>query len=158
MSSQYYRNEPQPIQQADGGAVFELKSENERIAYMKSLGAKNVDPPLPKSSHLKIIATGRVLPYNDMLAEQRDLVQNCDQFGNTDPAVWGQTVDTTEVSPEEHRLAMLRAMETVLGQANQMTAPGRQPQVDPSTSYPADYPKGIIAISDIQNLHSLLES
>ncbi len=157
MSQLPYRA-PQPISQDTGAAVFDYEREEDRVAYMRALGARNVDPPLPRSTHLKIIANGRVLPYDDMLAEQRELVQNCDQFGNTDPAAWGPYVDNTEVDPDEQRIAMARAQEAILEQAAHITAHGRQPQVDPSIPLPVEYPAGVIAVADIQNLHSLLES
>lgn len=158
MSQMQYQT-PQPIQQETGGGVFDLVSEEARIAYMKSLGARNMDPPLVRSTHLKIIASGRVLPYDEMLAEQRDLVQNCDQFGNTDPAAWGPQVDHhTVVDPDAHRLAMAKAQEAILSQSSYLTSHGRQPQPDPAQPLPVEYPEGIIAVADIQNLHTLLES
>lgn len=156
--SQMQYQAPQPIQQETGAAVFDLEGEEARIAYMKALGARNMDPPLVRSTHLKIIASGRVLPYDEMLAEQRDLVQNCDQFGNTDPAVWGPQVDHTVIDPDSQRLAMALAQEAILSQSAQLTSHGRQPQLDPAKPLPVDYPPGVIAVADIQNLHTLLES
>lgn len=156
--SQLHYQVPQPVQQETGAQIFDIDGEEARVAYMKALGARNMDPPLVRSTHLKIKASGRVLPYDEMLAEQGDLVQNCDQFGNTDPAVWGPQVVHVEVDPDAQRLAMAKAQEAILSQAAQMTSHGRQPQLDPAKPLPVDYPPGVIAVADIQNLHTLLES
>lgn len=151
---------PQPIQHDTGAAMFNIENEEARIAYMKALGAKNLDPPLARSTHLKIISNGRILPYDEILAEQNDLVQNCDQYGNTDPAAWGPQVDYTAVDPDAQRIAMARAQEAVLSQALHMTNTHRVAEAvdDPAAPLPTEYPKGVIAVADIQNLHSLLES
>ncbi len=151
--------QPKPVQHETGAALFDIDNEDARIAYLKSLGAKNTEPPLPRSTHLKIISSGRVLPYEDILAEQRDLVQNCDQFGNTDPSAWSSQVDNTEIDPNAQRIAMARAQEMVLGQAAKITNTHRVAEAvdDPGKPLPEGLPSNVIAVADIQKLHALLE-
>lgn len=56
---------------------------------------------LARSSHLKNKRTGLVLPWNEMLAEQTDIMVNCDASGNTDPEAWEPTVNPEVYSDEE---------------------------------------------------------
>lgn len=37
---------PQPLERSTPDTVFDLPNDDARIAYLKFLGAKNVDPPL----------------------------------------------------------------------------------------------------------------
>ena len=85
--------QPQKLPVEGGSAdIFSLDSESQRVDYMRSQGAKNVDPPLQRSSHLRMKSSGNVLPWEPILSEQTDIVECCDAYGNTDPAAWGATV------------------------------------------------------------------
>lgn len=103
-----------PVSSPTGADVFEIASESGRAAYLKSLGARNADPPLPHSPCLRIKATGRVLPWNELLAEQRDLAECCDANGNTDPEAWAHLVVTGEEDEGDLRAEMLKAQEKAL--------------------------------------------
>lgn len=95
--------QPTPVSPVDPKIVLDENFANNRIAYMKSLGATNVDPPLPRSAFLKNIKTGVVLPWTPGLADQRDIMVNCDAEGNTDPVAWAASVDQRAYSPEEQQ-------------------------------------------------------
>lgn len=128
-------------------AIFDL-NDNERIAYMKSMGAKNVDPPLVRSSHVKNVKTGLVLPWNEMLAEQRDILVNCDAYGNTDPSAWLPTVEIGEIS-EDERMELLHARSLNIAQGNNMASGFRdETMVDPNQPQQQGYPAGVTAIGD----------
>jgi len=129
------------------GAIFDM-DDNARIAYMKSMGAKNVDPPLVHSSHVKNIKTGLILPWNEMLAEQRDIMVNCDANGNTDPAAWLPTVEVGEISDDE-RMDLLHAKSLSIAQGNEMSSGFRDPNmVDPNQPQQQGYPDGVTAVGD----------
>ena len=150
MSLGSYSNEARPIGGGtvpNTGAIFDL-DDNARIAYMKSLGAKNVDPPLIRSSHVKNTKTGLVLPWNEMLAEQRDIMVNCDANGNTDPAAWLPTVEVGEIS-EDERMELLHARSLSVAQGNAMSSGFRDPSVvDPNQPQQQGYPAGVTAVGD----------
>lgn len=56
---------------------------------LRSMGAVNTDPPLPHSKFIKVLKTGRVMPWNELLAEQpHSEVACCDATGDTDPSAW----------------------------------------------------------------------
>lgn len=100
--------------------IFELTGD-ERVAYMKALGARNVDPPLPRSSHLRNKKTGVVFPWNELLAEQYDVMECCDASGNTDPAAWQATVAMAPLPDEDNALMAAKALDTTLGVATGLT-------------------------------------
>ena len=94
--------QPQKLPVEGGSSdIFNLDSESQRVDYMRSQGAKNVDPPLQRSSHLRMKTTGTILPWEPILSEQTDIVECCDAHGNTDPAVWGATV-VKEALPNDY--------------------------------------------------------
>ena len=131
----------------NNGAIFDL-DDNARIAYMKSLGARNVDPPLVRSSHVKNTKTGLVLPWNEMLAEQRDIMVNCDANGNTDPSAWLPTVELGEIS-EDERMELLHAKSLSVAQGNAMSSGFRDESVvDPNQPQQQGYPAGVTAVGD----------
>lgn len=150
MSLGTYNNQAQPIgggAAPNTGAIFDM-NDNERIAYMKSMGAKNVDPPLVRSSHVKNIKTGIVFPWNEMLAEQRDIMVNCDANGNTDPAAWLPTVEVGDISDDE-RMDLLHARSLSIAQGNDMASGFRdETVVDPNKPQQQGYPKGVTAVGD----------
>lgn len=91
----------------DVSTVFNLNSE-ERAGFLEHLGVKNATPPLAHSPCLKNKKTGIILPWNPMLAEQRDILECCDEQGNTDPAAWQDKVQ--EDSSEDERELMAAAL------------------------------------------------
>lgn len=95
---------PQPVAQADPSIVLDQNFAANAQAEMRALGAKNIEPPLAPSTHLKNIHTGVIFPWTAALAEQRDVLVNCDATGNTDPAVWQQTVRAEQDLPDQAEL------------------------------------------------------
>lgn len=150
MSLSDYTSQARPVGGGavpNNGAIFDM-DDNARIAYMKSMGAKNVDPPLVRSSHVKNVKTGLVLPWNEMLAEQRDIMVNCDANGNTDPSAWLPTVEVGEISDDE-RMELLHARSLNVAQGNSMSSGFRDPSfVDPNRPPQVGYPAGVTAVGD----------
>lgn len=141
----------QPISQPDHTGIFAYDNAEARNNYMRSLGAKNINPPLPRSTHLRIKATGRVLPYEDTLAEQQDLVECCDAHGNTDPAAWMPYVQH-DYDSESHAgevavmqaQAIAEAQQKVLAQARQLSGGfvDRSAPMTPVAPQPMELPYG----------------
>lgn len=153
--------QPQPVAQPTGAAVFDLGSDAERIAYMRQLGARNTDPPLPRSTHLRNKANGRVLPWEETLAEQRDLMECCDASGNTDPAAWQPFVDYSEYDPVEQQIAMLKAQEQAMvqAQARQLTSTHQVPDaVNPTTPQPMQYANDAVPYDEVEKLLQQMEA
>lgn len=98
-----------------------------RVEAMRAMGAKNVDPPLPRSAYLKNTKTGVVLPWTQGLACMRDLMVNCDANGNTDPATWAHTVIQGDYSPEEQQALLDEAKKQFVQQAATYAVPVPQP-------------------------------
>lgn len=94
-------NKTRPLAGYDPKQIMDAPDEESRLALMQKLGVVNAIPPLPHSPCLKNIKTGVVLPWNELLAAQRDLVVCCDENGNTDEAVWGPKVVTGGPTNEE---------------------------------------------------------
>lgn len=149
--SQQYR--PQPI----GGApamddVFQHDGED-RVEYMKRLGARNTDPPLPQSSHLKIKATGRVLPWQPLLAMQTELVECCDATGDTDPEAWGPTVKQEVFDPEANKKLMMQAQAVALAQAEKMSNEHKVVDALDMTPQPmSSFPEGVVSYKDVDSI------
>ena len=101
----------------DVSTVFNLNSE-ERAGFLEHLGVKNATPPLAHSPCLKNKKTGIILPWNPMLAEQRDILECCDEQGNTDPAAWQDKVQ--EDSSEDERELMAAALNEATSRQNQI--------------------------------------
>ena len=99
----------------DVSTVFNLNSE-ERAGFLEHLGVKNATPPLAHSPCLKNKQTGIILPWNPMLAEQRDILECCDEQGNTDPAAWQDKVQ--EDSSEDERELMAAALNEATSRQN----------------------------------------
>lgn len=129
-------------------ATADLSSEDRQLAYMRSLGAKNLDPPLLPSSHLKLIKSGHVVPYDPILAIQTSLVVNCDAYGNTDPMAWLPTVRNVEEDPVEARARIVAAQAEVMAQALSITATHKQPHVDYSPR-PMELPHGAVMSTEV---------
>lgn len=79
---------PTPVNPVPPSIVLDQHFAEHQDAIMSELGAVNTGPALARSSHLKNIKTGRVFPWTEILAEQRDILVNCDANGNTDEASW----------------------------------------------------------------------
>lgn len=77
-----------------------------------SAGA-NGREPLVRSSHLINIKTGMIFPWDPILAEQTDILRNCDAMGNTDPAAWGPTVNPVAYTEEERDTNYWRARDSM---------------------------------------------
>lgn len=101
----------------DVSTVFKLNSE-ERAGFLEHLGVKNATPPLAHSPCLKNKKTGIILPWNPMLAEQRDILECCDEQGNTDPAAWQDKVQ--EDSSEDERELMAAALSEATSRQNKI--------------------------------------
>lgn len=99
-----YNVQPQPVTQADPTIVLDQNFANNAMEEMRKLGAKNAVPPLAPSTHLKNTKTGLIFPWSAALAEQRDILVNCDEYGNTDPAVWKQTMLSDQELPDQSSL------------------------------------------------------
>lgn len=96
--------QPQPVTQADPVIVLDQNFATNAMEEMRKLGAKNVAPPLAPSTHLKNVQTGVIFPWTAALAEQRDVLVNCDADGNTDPAAWRRTMLAEQELPDQANL------------------------------------------------------
>lgn len=105
----------------DVSTVFNLNSE-ERAGFLEHLGVKNATPPLAHSPCLKNKKTGIILPWNPMLAEQRDILECCDEQGNTDPAAWQDKVQ--EDSSEDERELMAAALNEATSRQSKIAQKG----------------------------------
>lgn len=105
----------------DVSTVFNLNSE-ERAGFLEHLGVKNATPPLAHSPCLKNKKTGIILPWNPMLAEQRDILECCDEQGNTDPAAWQDKVQ--EDSSEDKRELMAAALNEATSRQSKIAQEG----------------------------------
>ena len=140
-----------PIDSAPVVNVLDLDEES-RLMYMKSLGAKNVDPPLPRSSHLRNKLNGRVLPWNNLLAEQRDIMECCDAEGNTDPSAWEPTVIEEEYDPAEHSLLMTKAQEVVYQQSAGISNQYRSEEAIDMAPRPMAYANGAVPFDQVSSI------
>lgn len=127
-----------------------------RLAYMKQMGVRNILPPLPHSPCLKNKKTGIVLPWNNLLAEQQDLVECCDEHGNTDPAAWQPKVITKEAMTQEELL--MRSQQQIIMQQFEDKQFARPATDTHPNEGPSDYERlGVIAFADIQKLRQDLK-
>lgn len=130
--------QPQPVTQADPTIVLDQSFADNATAEMRKLGAVNAAPPLAPSTHLKNIKTGIIFPWSAALAEQRDILVNCDASGNTDPAVWKQSMLSEQNLPDQSEL---------MQQAYANLSKPQQPQgfmqaPPPQLNAPAEMPHG----------------
>lgn len=114
--------QPTPVAPVDPKIVLDEDFANNRVAYMKELGAQNVDAPLPRSAFLKNIKTGVVLPWTLGLAGMRDIMVNCDAEGNTDPVAWAASVDQRTYSQEEQQQLLDQAKSQLIKQMDKHRA------------------------------------
>lgn len=86
--------------------------EENRLNMMRQMGVANIDGPLPHSPCLRNKKTGVILPWVEILALQRDLVECCDEEGNTDPEAWQpKVVPTYKRNPELTTMANRQVFE-----------------------------------------------
>lgn len=104
-----FNAQPTPVKAVEPEAILDAGFAAHPYERMTAMGAQNAAPPLPRSSHLKNVKTGLVFPWSPGMAEQRDLLVNCDASGNTDPAAWQATVNPVEYSEEERAEVMRQA-------------------------------------------------
>lgn len=100
---------PAPVKAAEPEMLLDAGFAANQFERMAEMGARNAAPPLPRSSHLKNVKTGLIFPWSPGMAEQRDLLVNCDASGNTDPAAWQATVNPVEYSEDERAEVMRQA-------------------------------------------------
>ena len=142
-----------PVGGYDPHTILTARDEETRRTLMRQMGVANLDPPLPHSPCLKNRLTGRVLPWNELLAAQRDLVECCDEDGNTDEAVWGPKV--VENAPSNRELS-LQAQQALLGTQRkefEHPAPAGQVNADPD-----GFEKhGAVSFADVRKLRDELK-
>lgn len=143
----------------DASAVFNLDSE-ERAGFLQHLGVKNATPPLAHSPCLKNKKTGLILPWNPMLAEQRDILECCDESGNTDPEAWQDKVQ--EDSSEDDSELMTAALTEATSRQNRIARenmssfrPTMRQDEQPKQS--GEYGNDAVSYEDIDNLLSKAE-
>lgn len=112
------------IQKPDPRNILDLP-QDDMMRALETTGAMNAAPALARSTHLKNKVTGIVLPWNPLLAEQRDIMENCDANGNTDPAAWEGTVNPEEYTEEDRERDYWDARNTVVREAMRMQTPYR---------------------------------
>ena len=124
--------------------------ESQRAAYLQSMGVKNAVPPLPWSPCLKNQKTGVILPWSAMLAEQRDVLVNCDEQGRTDPALWADRLPDLQEAPGD---LMDEALREATRKTAEKTMAGMRPTMKLSEQAPADAGYGdAVPYADIENL------
>ena len=149
-------NVGRPIGGYDPSSIMDIDDDQARLAMMRQMGVANVDPPLPHSPCLKNIRTGRVLPWNELLAAQRDLVVCCDEDGNTDEAVWGPKVIKNELSTAE--LNVLARQQMLVSKESQVTKYEHDVPNPQLNKGPSEYEKcGVISFNDIRRLREELK-
>lgn len=156
---QFNATVPTPVKGVDPTTVLNADFAANRNEYMAAMGAKNIAPPLARSSHLKNVKTGLVFPWSPGMAEQRDILVNCDASGNTDPKAWKGTVREEEYSEEERAAAIRLAY----AQLRQNTDTGGFQQAAPAAPQePQGFPEGVQTLeslreSDVASLENALE-
>lgn len=160
MSQTNYTMQPQPVAQPTGSAIFDFQTDAERVAYMRALGAKNTEPPLVRSTHLRVKATGQVHPWNELMAEQSALVDNCDEFGNTDPDAWAPEVNQEEYDENEKLMLMAKAKAQMVAQRegkHMHSDHAVQGSPNPDVPLPMEYPNAAVPYDEIEKLVAMLE-
>ena len=148
-----------PKQGIDPNVILDMDDET-RTRTLAQMGAANMLPPLPHSPCLKNKKTGIVLPWNELLAAQRDLVDCCDESGNTDPAAWEPRVVKNEVDP---RVLQMQAQAQILA-TRPLMAPVQNfahysPPVVQQNYDGTEYDRlGVTAYNDINKLRQQLAS
>lgn len=114
--------QPTPVTPAVSlNSVLDMQDAADRQQALQQAGALNASPPLPRSTHLKNKNTGLVLPWNSLLAEQRDIMVCCDAEGNTDPSAWASDVNSVDYTSDERDSLWMDARQRVFEQASTTT-------------------------------------
>lgn len=147
---------PVPMYSAD--ALMDADAET-RANMMSNMGVRNAMPPLPHSPCVRNRRTGVVLPWNELLSEQQDLFDCCDEEGNTDPAAWEDKVIRNAPSQQElsmmarERLFVIRDAQS---QGQQGFARPVEPAVQRNTSGVSELEKlGVTPYANIANLQGM---
>lgn len=152
--------QPTTVAPLSSGVVLDQNFAENRVEAMRAMGATNVDPPLPRSAYLKNTKTGLVLPWSLALAEQRDIMVNCDMYGNTDPAAWSQTVNPVAYDPSEQETLMQQAMSAIQGyRQHELPLPDatmNTPVVFPNDAKPLDEFMSDANAAIVNNLDAML--
>lgn len=141
------------IRHDDPKRVFDLQ-DADRAAFFKQMGARNCDPPLPHSPCLRNKQTGAILPWEPILSEQTEILECCDEEGNTDPAAWmPKVINDVELDPQEAQILALQKlkqheqMQTFVN--NEMKNAGIQMQSMPVMQpAPEEMPHGAVSFED----------
>lgn len=74
---------------------------DERMAELANMNPANSAPALGRAPCVRIKATGMILPWHPDFAARPDLVEDCDENGNTDPASWGAKIEAHDPAPSQ---------------------------------------------------------
>lgn len=131
--------------------------EDERIQELRRLGAVTTQQPLPPSSHLKNTKTNVIFPWTPELARQQDILVCCDQYGNTDPEVWGATIE----EEDEEKIIMQREAARLQLEIEIRSAANaklyRQPYVDKNPVPQPTLQNGAVFLEDVDQLLNMVE-
>ncbi len=134
-----------PTTVTPGGINLGFDMSNEAFNNMlRANGITNCRPPLPKSSHLKVMRTGKIYPWSEALAVQFGRVVNCDVHGNTDEEAWNGTyVEPGDVDYTHIESAVMEHMGKFSGyyQADDMR---------PAARGTKSFPEGAVFMKDVQ--------
>lgn len=70
------------------GRVEKTSYETQKASLQAVDAANWRQPPLPPSPCIKVKATGEIHEWAPFFASRPDLCENCDEYGNTNPAAW----------------------------------------------------------------------
>lgn len=111
---------PTTVNGIDMENLMDSAFDNPQVETLQKLGVVSAFEPLPHSAFLRNKKTGVVLPYSERLAQMRDIMENCDRFGNTDPAMWMPTVVKDEgMDPDLHAELLHSAIANINQAKNQ---------------------------------------
>lgn len=156
--------QPQTIGGVDPRGVFDVVKqsavsgdESACTLFLQQLGARNAYPPLPHSPCLRNKKTGIVLPWNDLLAEQQEFFDCCDEDGNTDPSAWQAKVipDEMDDAVETQILAMKQSEQRLIEQQNNQYV---VPNAIDMTPKPEQYPGDIVPFDQVETLIKQMDS
>lgn len=157
--SQLNYGQPQPVAGINPAGVFDVAMESAtsgdisaRTAFLQRLGARNAYPPLPHSPCLKNKKTGVVLPWNELLAEQQEFFDCCDEAGNTNPEAWQDKVLPEGVSDDiDSQVLVIKQMEEQNNQYRVNNAVDLTPR-------PEQYPDDIVPFDQVESLIKQMEN
>ena len=73
--------------------------DDEMMARLRDMGAKNIEPPLPRSKYIRIKATGEIHMWTEFFASRPDLCECCDEYGSTDSTKWDKDTIISSTMP-----------------------------------------------------------